>query len=236
MTDRTNLLLLLNAARSAGRQDYVRHVAADWLAIWPGDREVTRLLANSELELGFTDLAAGRFAGLIEADPEVPQAYVALASIRAPRATLRGRSTWKPAPRRFKAWHRHQKLPLAGHSRSPRPFATSPSRTGCLRRLPPTRCWPPIRTFLYQHCRGAEGGLAAVGSCASSLTGSNRWSARCGRIVSPSGSSQPSTCLTRASRRLGSNTCTRRPPPIRRILSRRSWARRIRTTACGLRS
>ena len=81
MTDRTNLLLLLNAARSAGRQDYVRHVAADWLAIWPGDREVTRLLASSELELGFTDLAAGQFAGLIEADPEDPQAYLALASI-----------------------------------------------------------------------------------------------------------------------------------------------------------
>lgn len=81
MTDRTNLLLLLNAARSAGRQDYVRHVAADWLAIWPGDREVTCLMANSELELGFADLAAGRFAGLIEADPEDPQPYVALASI-----------------------------------------------------------------------------------------------------------------------------------------------------------
>ena len=83
MTDRANLLLLLNAARLAARPDYIRHVAADWLAVWPGDREVVRLLAAAEAELGFDELAIGRLEAIVLADPEDALACAALAvSIR----------------------------------------------------------------------------------------------------------------------------------------------------------
>jgi tetratricopeptide (TPR) repeat protein len=83
MTDRANLLLLLNAARLASRPDYIRHVAADWLGVWPGDREVTRLLAAAESELGFDTLASARLSAAVMADPEDAVALDALgASLR----------------------------------------------------------------------------------------------------------------------------------------------------------
>jgi len=80
MTDRANLLLLLNAARLAGRPDYIRHVAADWLGVWPGDREVARLLAAAESELGFDALATDRLTSVVLADPEDQAANAALAA------------------------------------------------------------------------------------------------------------------------------------------------------------
>ncbi len=81
MTDRATLLLLLNAARVAGRQDYIRHVAADWLSVWPGDREVARMLASAESDLGFHDLASGRLASIVVADPEDSAAYEQLSAV-----------------------------------------------------------------------------------------------------------------------------------------------------------
>lgn len=80
MTDRANLLLLLNAARLAGRPDYIRHVAADWLGVWPGDREVARSLAAAETELGFDELASARLTSAVIADPEDQAACAALAT------------------------------------------------------------------------------------------------------------------------------------------------------------
>ena len=80
MTDRANLLLLLNAARLAGRPDYIRHVAADWLGVWPGDREVARTLAAAETELGFDELASARLTSAVLADPEDQAACAALAT------------------------------------------------------------------------------------------------------------------------------------------------------------
>ncbi len=79
MIDRPSLLSLLRSSALAGRFDFVRAAALDWLAVWPGDAEVQHLLAQAEIELGHDDLAVDRLIHLVSVDPEDTAAYLALA-------------------------------------------------------------------------------------------------------------------------------------------------------------
>ena len=79
MIDRPSLLSLLRSSALAGRFDFVRAAALDWLAAWPGDAEVQHLLAQAEIELGHDDLAVDRLVHLLSVDPEDTPAYLALA-------------------------------------------------------------------------------------------------------------------------------------------------------------
>jgi tetratricopeptide (TPR) repeat protein len=79
MIDRPSLLSLLRSSALAGRFDFVRAAALDWLAVWPGDAEVQQLLAQAEIELGHDDLAVDRLIHLLSVDPEDMPAYLALA-------------------------------------------------------------------------------------------------------------------------------------------------------------
>ncbi|MCX6071751.1 MAG: C25 family cysteine peptidase, partial [Chloroflexi bacterium] len=79
MIDRPSLLSLLRSSALAGRFDFVRAAALDWLAVWPGDAEVQHLLAQAEIELGHDDLAVDRLIHLVSVDPEDTAAYLTLA-------------------------------------------------------------------------------------------------------------------------------------------------------------
>jgi len=79
MIDRPSLLSLLRSSALAGRYDFVRAAALDWLAVWPGDAEVQHLLARAETELGHDDLAVDRLIHLVSVDPEDTAAYLTLA-------------------------------------------------------------------------------------------------------------------------------------------------------------
>ena len=79
MIDRSSLLGLLRSSALAGRFDFARAAALDWLAVWPGDAEVQHVLAQAELELGHEDLAVDRLIHLVSIDPEDTAAYIALA-------------------------------------------------------------------------------------------------------------------------------------------------------------
>jgi cytochrome c-type biogenesis protein CcmH/NrfG len=79
MMDRDSLIRLLQAARAAGRPDYARSLAADWLARWPNDLEVQFLMARAEVEQGDAGSAARRLRQVVAADPENIEAYDLLA-------------------------------------------------------------------------------------------------------------------------------------------------------------
>jgi tetratricopeptide (TPR) repeat protein len=79
MIDRPSLLSLLRSSALAGRFDFVRAAALDWLAVWAGDAEVQHLLARAEIELGQDDLAVDRLIHLVSVDPEDTSAYLTLA-------------------------------------------------------------------------------------------------------------------------------------------------------------
>lgn len=79
MIDRASLFRLLQAARAAGRLDYARSLAADWLARWPNDLEVQFLMAQVEVEQGDAGSASRRLRQIIAADPEFIEAYDLLA-------------------------------------------------------------------------------------------------------------------------------------------------------------
>ena len=79
MIDRDTLLHLLQAARAAGRPDYARSLAADWLARWPNDLDVQFIMAQVEVEQGDSGSAARRLRQVIAADPECVEAYDLLA-------------------------------------------------------------------------------------------------------------------------------------------------------------
>ncbi len=80
MTDRDTFIRLIDTALLAKRADYARHVANDWLAIWPGDIQVRLRLARAELYLGEHATALERLAHLVQIDPEQTEAYTLLAS------------------------------------------------------------------------------------------------------------------------------------------------------------
>jgi tetratricopeptide (TPR) repeat protein len=105
MTDRDSLLRLLQAARAAGRPDYARSLAADWLARWPNDLDVQFIMAQVEVEQGDSGSAARRLRQVIAADPESSEAYDLLATaarasgdpLRATLASTSGRALRKQA-------------------------------------------------------------------------------------------------------------------------------------------
>jgi tetratricopeptide (TPR) repeat protein len=80
MIERTDFLNLIHASYVAGRYDFSRRVAADWLASWPEDIEVKLLLAEAEIKDELLDQAIERLNILINYDPELTEAYELLAS------------------------------------------------------------------------------------------------------------------------------------------------------------
>ena len=80
MTDRNTFIKLIHTALSAGRADFARFAANDWLHIWPGDTTVQVYLARAEMELGLIDSAMDRVEHVIAVDPEQVDAYGILAS------------------------------------------------------------------------------------------------------------------------------------------------------------
>ncbi|MEW6566990.1 MAG: C25 family cysteine peptidase [Chloroflexota bacterium] len=80
MTHRQDVIHLIHASRIAGRFDFARTVAAEWLAHWPGDHEVQLLLAQAEIEMGLNRPACTRLSALVAADPEFVEPYDLLAS------------------------------------------------------------------------------------------------------------------------------------------------------------
>jgi tetratricopeptide (TPR) repeat protein len=78
MTDRATFIRLIDSALLAKRADYARHVANDWLAIWPGDIPVRLRLAKAEVSLGDHSTALERLAHLVQVDPERIEAYTLL--------------------------------------------------------------------------------------------------------------------------------------------------------------
>ena len=80
MTDRNTFIKLIHTALSAGRADFARFAANDWLSTWPGDTTVKVYLARAEMELGLIDSARDRAERVIAVDPEQIDAYGILAS------------------------------------------------------------------------------------------------------------------------------------------------------------
>ena len=77
--DRESVVSTLHAAQVAGRLDYSRNLAIEWLSVWPGDLEVALQLAAVELKAGTAGPAIDRLSLLIEVDPESQPAYEMLA-------------------------------------------------------------------------------------------------------------------------------------------------------------
>jgi Flp pilus assembly protein TadD len=75
MIDRDTLFQIVQAARAANRPDYARSLAADWLAEWPHDLEVQRVMAEIEIDQGDMRSAARRLREVVAADPEYVEAY-----------------------------------------------------------------------------------------------------------------------------------------------------------------
>jgi Flp pilus assembly protein TadD len=80
MTDRNAFIKLIHTALSAGRADFARFAANDWLSTWAGDTTVQVYLARAEMELGLIDSAMERAGRVITIEPEQVDAYSILAS------------------------------------------------------------------------------------------------------------------------------------------------------------
>jgi tetratricopeptide (TPR) repeat protein len=80
MTNRDAFVKLIQTSLSAGRADFARFAAIDWLSSWPGDLTVLIYLARAEMELGLLDSAIERARKIITVDPEQIDAYEILAS------------------------------------------------------------------------------------------------------------------------------------------------------------
>jgi tetratricopeptide (TPR) repeat protein len=80
MINRDTFIHLIDTAFLAGRADYAKHTANDWLAVWPGDLEVQLLIARAEMEQGQFREVIQRLNSVLSTDPECIQAYELLAS------------------------------------------------------------------------------------------------------------------------------------------------------------
>lgn len=78
---RRDFIKTIQASRSIGNVEFARHVAADWLAAWPGDLEIQHLLAELETEQGAFGAAEERLTKILAQDPEGVKSYRLLASI-----------------------------------------------------------------------------------------------------------------------------------------------------------
>jgi Flp pilus assembly protein TadD len=75
MITRANWIRLIRASRAAGRHDFARAIAAEWLAAWPGDHQVQLLLGEIEIAQGQHGAAAKRLHALVLTHPLFQQAY-----------------------------------------------------------------------------------------------------------------------------------------------------------------
>ncbi len=80
MINRDTFIHLIDTAFLAGRADYAKHTANDWLAVWPGDLEVQLLIARAEMEQGQFREVIQRLNTVLSIDPECNQAYELMAS------------------------------------------------------------------------------------------------------------------------------------------------------------
>ncbi len=80
MINRDTIIHLIDTAFLAGRADYAKHTANDWLAVWPGDLEVQLLLARAEMEHGQFREVIQRLTSILSTDPEYVKAYDLMAS------------------------------------------------------------------------------------------------------------------------------------------------------------
>jgi tetratricopeptide (TPR) repeat protein len=95
MTDRDTFISLIKAALLANRADYARHLATDWLSVFPGDVDFLTLLSRAELELGHVDRALARLKRITETDPECAAAYNLLASALRTKGDLAGAKAYQ---------------------------------------------------------------------------------------------------------------------------------------------
>jgi tetratricopeptide (TPR) repeat protein len=95
MTDRDTFITLIKSALLASRADYARHLATDWLSVFPGDVDILTLLARAESELGHVDRAVDRLKRITEMDPECAPAYTLLASALRTKGDFNGASTYQ---------------------------------------------------------------------------------------------------------------------------------------------
>ncbi len=95
MTDRETFISLIKSALLANRADYARHLATDWLSIFPGDVDFLTLLSKAELELGHVDRALARLKRITETDPECVAAYNLLASALRTKGDVIGASAYQ---------------------------------------------------------------------------------------------------------------------------------------------
>ncbi len=79
MIDRLELIRLIESARIAGRLDFARSIALDWLETWAGDMEVQLKLARIEIDQTRYTQAIERLSGLTLSDPENSAAFQMLA-------------------------------------------------------------------------------------------------------------------------------------------------------------
>ncbi|MCJ7567756.1 MAG: hypothetical protein MUO58_09475 [Anaerolineales bacterium] len=80
MINRDTIIHLIDTAFLAGRADYAKHTANDWLAVWPGDLEIQLLLARAEMEHGQFREVIQRLNSVLSIDPECIKAYELMAS------------------------------------------------------------------------------------------------------------------------------------------------------------
>jgi len=80
MIDRPELIRLIEAARIAGRLDFARSIAVDWLEVWAGDMEIQLRLSQIEIDQTHYSQAIERLSKLTIADPENSAAHLALAA------------------------------------------------------------------------------------------------------------------------------------------------------------
>jgi tetratricopeptide (TPR) repeat protein len=75
MIGRETFIQLIHSAQIAGRLDYARVVASDWLTAWPGDFGIRLLMAKIDLQQNRAGSAVKRLLQLIEINPECQEGY-----------------------------------------------------------------------------------------------------------------------------------------------------------------
>lgn len=79
MMDREQFLQTFKASIVAKRSDFARKLAADWLAVWPGDSEIQLALAEIETNEKRFGTATERLTQLVTRDPENAEGTAKLA-------------------------------------------------------------------------------------------------------------------------------------------------------------
>lgn len=95
MTDRDTFISLIKSALLANRADYARHLATDWLSVFPGDVDFLTLLSRAEMELGQVDRALNRLRRITETDPECAAAYNLMASALRTKGDVAGANVYQ---------------------------------------------------------------------------------------------------------------------------------------------